>query len=256
MIDLQVIFLFLIGISIGSFLNVLIDRIPSGISPIYGRSKCDFCHKTLPSFDLIPLFSFFYLKGRCRFCRKRLSWQYPFIEALSGIILIAVYFLFHDNWWMVIFNSVLLYSFLVIFVTDLKYRIIPDEINISLLILIVINIIVGGGSVRELLFAFISGFIFFLFFMLLFIVTKGRGIGLGDAKLSFVIGFLLGFPKVVVAFYLAFLTGAFISLILILMGKKTMKSKIAFGPFLVYGTLVSFFFGSQILDIFKKLLFL
>ncbi len=253
MIYLQVIFLFILGISIGSFLNVLIDRIPKGISPIHGRSKCDFCHKVLSWYDLIPLLSFFLLQGQCRYCRKKISWQYPLVETISGMILVANYFFNYSNWWMIFFNYLLLSGFLVIFITDLKYKIIPDQLNIFLVILIVINLILKGTSFEEFFSVFLSGVTIFIFFLLLFLLTKGRGMGLGDVKFSFLMGLLLGFPKILVAFYLAFLTGAVISLILIIRGKKTMKSKIAFGPFLVSATVISFFFGNQIFDMVKNL---
>ena len=140
----------------------------------------------------------------------------------------------------------------VIFLTDLKYRIIPDQV-LMLMILITLSYILFYDF-PSLFTRLVSGLAIFMMFLFLVIVTHGKGMGLGDVKFSFFMGLFLGFPRILVAFYLAFLTGAAVSLILILLGKKTMKSKIAFGPFLVYATAISFYFGDQIWNLFRRFL--
>lgn len=207
----------ILGLAVGSFLNVLIDRLPKGQNVLTGRSRCDYCSKTLRWYELIPLFSFFIQGGRCRRCHKKLSWQYPIVELATGI---AFFYGVHP---------LLFSSLLVIFVADLKYQIIPDS-------MIVIGVIGVIGAIRENFFAAAGAAGFFL---LLYVITRGRGMGLGDVKLAFLMGLILGFPKIVIACYLAFLTGAAVGVILILLGKKRWKSKIAFGPFLVIGTLIA-----------------
>ena len=260
-------FLLILGISIGSFLNVLIDRIPQGKSPFKGRSYCDKCKKTLKWYDLIPLISYLYLKGKCRYCRAHISLYYPLVELVTGAMFIVTFaYIYHlpltiDRF--SIFNSqfsiffyylFILSSFIVIFFTDLKYGIIPDKIlypaavistiyNLSFTIYspivnhqssIINNIFSGAGA--------------FLFFLALYLVTKGKGMGFGDVKLAFLIGIVLGFPKILAALYLAFLTGAICGIILIIWRKKKLKGgTIPFGPFLIIGTVLSLFFGEKIL---------
>jgi len=134
---------------------------------------------------------------------------------------------------------------LVIFVADLKYQIIPD----SMVVMGVIGVIgvIGEKNVA-------SGFGAAAFFLLLWLVTRGKGMGLGDVKLAFLMGLLLGFPNIIIASYLAFLTGAASGVILILLGKKKLKEKIAFGPFLVAGTVIALIWGEQLLTVWRRLL--
>lgn len=245
----MILFLFFIGLVVGSFLNVVIDRLPRGESIIKGRSHCDYCKHKLSWIDLIPIISFFILGRRCRYCKKPISWQYPTIEAATGVMFSLIYISAIPLWQYII---VVFAGLLVIFVTDFKYRIIPDKVLFFItLITLLYSLILAPETVINRL---LSGLIMTIIFLILVMVTKGKGMGFGDVKFSFFMGLFLGFPKIIVAFYLAFLTGAAISLILVLIGKKTMKSKIAFGPFLVWATVVSFFLGNQIFAMFTNLL--
>ena len=206
----------MLGLSVGSFLNVVIDRIPHGKSIIRGRSHCDFCQHQLIWYDLIPLFSFILLKRRCRYCHKLLSFQYPLVELLTGLLFVSTYFLPTLLYYLIIISGLI-----AIFFTDLKYRIIPDQI---LIILIMTALFFEFFLDRLLIFNhLLSGFALFAIFLGLLLLTRGRGMGFGDVKLAFFMGLFLGFPKVMTAFYLAFLTGAVFSLILIVIGRKTMK---------------------------------
>src|SRR3989344_25048 len=135
------IFLFFLGTIIGSFLNVLIDRLPREES-IMGRSHCDHCKKTLSPIDLIPVLSFLFLKGKCRYCGKKLSLQYPGIEILTGVLFVLIYnfkFLIYNsnsNFEFQISNYAIVSCLIVIFFIDLKNQIIPDEMQIALFIFI------------------------------------------------------------------------------------------------------------------------
>ncbi len=254
---MNLIIIFLLGLSIGSFLNVLIDRLPAGESIWIDRSHCDSCRKTLNWYDLIPVISFIILQRKCRNCHKKISWQYPLVEAATGLFFLFTYVSMiritgtdltvpH-----LIYYLILVASLIAIFVTDLKYRIIPDQILIFLTILTVVyQFIYFPQFIKDNL---ISGIISLLFFLMLVIITRGKGMGLGDVKLAFVMGLLLGFPKIIVALYLSFLTGAVVSLILILIHKKSMKSTIAFGPFLVFSTLTTIFYGNYFWQLFQKI---
>lgn len=230
---------FVFGLAIGSFLNVLIDRLSRGKNVITGRSQCDYCGKTLRWFELIPLLSWALQGGRCRRCHKRLSWQYPLVELVTGVGFVI---LAGSYWYWLIFSALL-----VIFIADLKEQIIPD----SMVVVGAIGVIGARGVIGENILAGVGASAFFLF---LWLVTRGRAMGLGDVKLAFFMGLLLGFPGIIVACYLAFLTGAGAGVILILRGKKGLKSKIAFGPFLVLGTGITLVWGQQIIEWWRRLL--
>lgn len=259
-----IIFLFVLGLCFGSFLNVLIYRLPRGL-PITGRSFCPKCKKKIAWYDNIPLFSFILLKGRCRFCYFPISWQYPFVELTTAIftILVVYHTLTYDTR-VTIYLLLIVYALIVIFVSDLRYQIIPDQIIYpAILISLIYNFLLSSTwkeSIRppsrcllvclppsEVFWgALISGFSAAGFFFLLHLLTRGRGMGLGDVKLTALMGLFLGFPKIIVALYLAFLTGALAGVILMISGKKKLGSHIPFGPFLAGVTIVSLFYGEVI----------
>ena len=250
--DITILFIvFILGICVGSFLNVLIDRIPNDESPFRGRSYCDKCKKTLRWYDLIPLLSYLYLKGKCRYCRAQISFSYPLVELITGVMFVLTFFYLKDLRFTIydlrfflnyFYYAFILSSFIVIFFTDLKYGIIPDKILYPA---------VAAAAIFNFQFS-IFNFIFsalgaFIFFLALFLITKGKGMGFGDVKLSFLLGLVLGFPKIIVGLYLAFLTGAIIGSILIIWGEKKLKGgTIPFGPFLIIGAVLSIFFGEKI----------
>src|SRR3989338_671989 len=141
-----------------------------------------------------------------------------------------------------------------IFFADFSYGIIPVEF-VAMIILSSLFLLISypQNLFQNLIVNIITGFLVFSFFLVIFLLTRGRGMGFGDVKLSFAIGLFLGFPKTIVALYVAFLTGMFISIILVLLGKKKLRGdSIAFGPFLVIGAVIGYFFGIQILNLFFK----
>ncbi|HZE86743.1 MAG TPA: prepilin peptidase [Methylomirabilota bacterium] len=239
------VFLFLFGICVGSFLNVVTDRLPNGESIIKGRSHCDFCKKKLGFFDLIPLFSYVFLAGRCRYCQKKLSFYYPLVELLTGLLFIFI--ALHTGMLSETFYYLFIVSTLIIlFFTDLKYGILPFVVIFPTIIISLGYILLTTQSL--LLNDLLSAFGAFLFFLLLFFITKGRGMGFGDVVYVFLMGLLLGFPNIVLGLYIAFLSGAIISLILVLIKRKKLQGgTVPFGPFLVAGTFISLFWGQQIL---------
>lgn len=243
-----------LGFIVGSFLNVLVDRLPKDESVVIGRSHCDKCKKTLAWYDLIPLFSFISLKGKCRYCNTRLSLYYPTIELTTGILFVLV-FLFVSKEssvyqvlsimyiWELLYYLFITSSFIVIFFTDLKYGIIPDKVLFTAILVSFIYILLNTYYLMPILSA-VGACLFFLF---LFLITKGKGMGFGDVKFAFLMGLVLGFPNIIVGLYVAFLTGALIGCILIIWRKRRMfGTAIPFGPFLVFGSLVAIFFGESI----------
>ena len=272
----MMIIILLLGLVIGSFLNILIDRIPKGESPIRGRSYCDKCKKTLKWYDLIPLFSFIILKGKCRYCRASLSWYYSVVELTTGIMFVVTTLFILNNFKFSILNfqSNLNYSItnyqlliplayylfvvsclIVIFFADLKYGIIPDKIIFPAIAVSFLYFLINHSSlIINHLFSAVGAS---LFFLLLFLITKGKGMGFGDVKFAFLMGLILGFPNIIVGLYVAFLTGAIIGCILILWRKKRVfGTAIPFGPFLVIGTLVSIFLGDFLFQNFLRIMVL
>jgi leader peptidase (prepilin peptidase)/N-methyltransferase len=241
------------GLALGSFINVLIDRLPRGESVVFVRSHCDWCRRTLSWYELIPIFSYLVQRGRCRRCRHRLSLQYPVVEIVSALLLITLYRVLLGNATAFIAWGVIALSLFAIFVTDLKYSIIPDSL--------VIAGVIGALYERSLPFRIhgdtpllalvISGIGGSLFLFFLYSVTRGRGMGLGDVKLAFLLGFLSGFPGIAVTLTVAFLTGAGAGVILILTGKKTLKSHVPFGPFLILGQFASLVWGQSMVTWWK-----
>lgn len=244
-----VVFLFILGISVGSFLNVVIDRLPFG-KPITGRSHCDRCGKILSWFDLVPLFSFLFLHGKCRYCQKLLSWYYPIVELTTGILFILTCIIITKivtviTIMQLVFFLFIVSSLIVIFFTDLKYGIIPDKIIYLSIVVTFIYLILNTKYL--ILSHLLSAIGAFLFFLLLFFITRGRGMGLGDVKFAFLQGLLLGWPNILIGVYAAFLTGAVAAIILVVWGKKRFRgSTIPFGPFLVIGTIIALFWGAAI----------
>jgi len=246
---------FILGLFIGSFLNVLSDRLPRQESVIKGRSYCEKCKKTLEWYDLIPLLSFILLKGKCRYCKANLSFYYPFAELITGILFTLTAFFVFNGSQLLIFNfqsllSLIYYllivsSLIVVFFTDLKYGVIPGIIIFFATLISFIYLMLNPQLpiLPHLLSAVGAG----LFFLALYIGTKKRGMGFGDVEVAFLMGLTLGFPDIVVSLYIAFLVGAIIGVIFIFLKKKKISgATIPFGPFLVLGTLSAIFWGGII----------
>ncbi len=276
-------FLFIVGVSLGSFLNVVIDRGVKGQSLIKKRSHCDYCRKTLSPYDLIPVASFFLLGRKCRYCHHKLSWQYPLVELGTGILIPVTYYLSAsistfplDR---IIGNTCPLVStthihsaylllitlfLIVIFMVDLKYQLILDNVITSAIFLTILYYIalilltslnfpmILKPLIVSLLLAFTVGTIVAFFFRFLIFISRGRGLGEGDVKLGFWLGLLLGFPKIIPGLFMAFVLGAIVGLWLVLSGKKKLGQTVPLAPFLVIGSYLSLFFGQQIIDWYLK----
>jgi len=249
---------FILGTIAGSFLNCVIYRLEQGQSFLKGRSHCPQCKHTLSWQDLIPVLSFLFLKGKCRYCKKPISWQYPLVEISTGLI-----FLLISNFQFLISKQFLIFNFLnlfyywiiaafliIIFVYDLKHYIIPDKVVYPAIILVLIFnlqfLIFNQFSIFK--FSILSAFGAALFFLAIVLVSRGKWMGVGDIKLAFLMGLLLGWPDILVALFSAFFIGAIIGTGLIAAGRKKLSSEIPFGPFLVTGTFLALFFGEKFID--------
>lgn len=236
---------FVLGLFVGSFLGVVIDRIPRNEQFSTGRSYCEFCGHTLGTLDLIPVLSYVFLGGRCRYCKAHLSPYYLAVELTTGILFVLTPLLitFTNSAYLSLF-LVIICAFIILFFTDLKYGILPDKIVFPTILAVLLWLLLSHLPLPIHLLSAAGAMVVFL---LIFILSKGKGMGFGDVKLAFLIGLLLGFPLTLISIYLAFLTGAVISIILILIGRKKLKgSTIPFGPFLVVATFLSIYFGEEI----------
>lgn len=272
-------FLFSLGLLFGSFLNVLAirynpDKFILHSDVLGGRSHCPHCGKKLRWFELIPLLSFLVQGGLCRSCKKRLSFQYPLAEFVSGLIFVFVPWRL-DSFataplsiiWTIVFLT-----FLLIALIDLRLRIIPNELNIFLILLALpiiffesigfnalSNSYIGHyallfGGRDTILFSHGLGLICgFLFFMILVAISRGKGMGGGDVKLAAALGFLFGWPDIAIIIPISFILGSLYALPLIISGLKGRKDLLPFGPFLVLASTTVFFFGYQILDFYFSL---
>ncbi len=251
---MELIFVFCLGLLVGSFLNVCAERLPEGESVLWGRSHCDFCKKTLRWYELIPLVSYILQRGRCLRCRKKLSLQYPIMELVTGAGFVALFHYTSGPLLSFIALAGLFSVLLVIFVADLKYQIIPDSMVWAGITFSVMYIYTSGQWPIFIANYLFSAIISTLAFWALWAITRGRGMGLGDVKFAFVMGLFLGYPGVIVAFYIAFLTGAIVGVILMITGKKKWKSKIAFGPFLILGMSIVWVWKDYFLTIWRMFL--
>ena len=262
------IIVFIFGLIIGSFLNCLIYRIEEKQSFLKGRSYCPYCKQTLSWMDLIPVLGFIFLKGKCRYCNKKISFQYPLVEIATAFLFILLlnygsisvfsYSLFSILNFLFL---ILISSFLIIiFIYDLKHFIIPDKIIFPLIGITFLYQLsriwnLESDIFRSWMFLILSAISAFFFFLFLVLITKGKGMGLGDVKLGFFMGLFLGFPDILVALFLAFTIGAIIGITLILLKKKTLKSEVPFGPFLIIGTFIAFFWTQTIINWYFQLFF-
>jgi prepilin signal peptidase PulO-like enzyme (type II secretory pathway) len=279
------IILFVFGLAIGSFLNVVAGRYDGERSlfaaePISGRSYCPHCKQTLRWFELVPLVSFLMQGGKCHRCKTQISFQYPIAELISGFIFVFVpwhimtiagaggfILIGLSLFWILFFETLFVMSLI-----DIRLGIIPDELNGFLFVLaLFFGIFIAGylGLMNHSLFGVFAG-MFGLqgnywmnhlfaaifggaFFGLLILITRGRGMGMGDLKLAVPLGFFLGWPDVMFATAFAFVIGATIGLASIAIGKRTMKGSLPFGPFFALGVMTVFFFGYQLLQWYLRL---
>ena len=243
------IMIFVFGIVIGSFVNVLIYRIPKRENIAIEQSHCMNCGHKLKWYDLVPLFSWLFLRGKCRYCKDKISIQYPLVEAINGIGYVLIFVMCGLNLSSILYS--LCFSMLVaITVIDWRTYEIPLGLNIAILTLGIIQCVLDYGNWKLYLIGMVSvsGFLF-----LLLILTGGRGMGDGDVKLMFAAGLLLGWKKIILALIIGCILGSIIHLILMKVSKK--GRMLAFGPYLSAGILLAILFGDQLISLYIGTLF-
>lgn len=286
-----ILFLFIIGLAIGSFLNVVAfrydpERSVFHLKKLGGRSMCLGCKETLKWYDLVPLLSYLFLLGRCRYCKDKISPQYPIVEFLSGLAFLSPVYFYKvfgaanflatgaSIYWLYVLSAIwvlALLSFILLSVIDFRLYIIPDEINVFIGFLGIVKIIILYlfGKTEILYRSFLGGYAYIfglentlwlnhlaaaifgvLFFGIIIYVTKGAGMGMGDMKLAGALGMLFGWPDIILLIVLSFITGSIFGLIFMAVKKEGLKAAIPFGPFIVLGGLITMFFGESLLKIY------
>ncbi len=245
---MELIFLYIFGLIMGSFLGVIIDRLPKNISIAKGRSRCEYCERDLAALELIPVLSYVLQKGQCRKCKTKLSLRYPLLEILTGLAYVLVY-----NHFGYTLQSILGIAFVSILIVitfiDLDTMIINDRFQIMILIIGIIDAILLKKDILNI----VGGALIISIPLLILAMTTG-GIGGGDIKLMFVSGIYLGFYNIIAAFVFGVVVGGIYGIVVLIKKSKSRKDAIPFGPFLAIGLFFGLVYGTQFIQWYVSLL--
>lgn len=258
MTTLSYVYVFIFGAITGSFLNCLIWRLHKKES-LLGRSYCPKCQQQIAWYDNFPIFSYLFLGGKCRHCKKNISIQYPLVELICALLFTLA---FYNNFQFsfiaagqasvdhkLILNLIkdwfVIAVMIIIFIYDLRWYLILDSVSLPACLVIFALNLLAGDSWQNLL---ISGIIGGSFFLIQFVISKGKWIGGGDIRLGLLIGLILGWPNVLVAIFIAYFIGSIVGVGLIISGRKKWGSKVPMGIFLTVATIIALFWGDIIMD--------
>ncbi|WP_096202817.1 prepilin peptidase [Bacillus sp. FJAT-45350] len=245
------IYLFIFGLVLGSFYNVVGLRVPVEESIVKPRSHCPNCKRTLTALDLVPVFSYLLIRGKCRGCGLKISPLYPLMELSTGLLFVLAYYFIGLQWELLV--ALLFISMLVIiFVSDVRYMLIPDKILLVFApMFLVLRVFVAPLSPWwDMLLGAVVGF---TLLFIIAVVSRG-GMGGGDIKLFAVLGLVLGLQDVLLAFFLSTLFGTIFGIAGLLTGKVKRGKPMPFGPYIVLGTILTYFFGQDIIQWYFDLL--
>lgn len=241
---MESVLVFILGLCIGSFLNVCIYRIPLDISVVTPRSHCPHCKQTLGWLDLLPIVSYVLRWGKCRYCGEGIPLRYPLVELGTGLGYLTLWWHFGATLEFITYTY--LFSGLVVCsLIDYDHKIIPDAINLILLL--------GGipllayQSLGILINGVMGALVGFGLLFLIALLSKG-GMGGGDIKLAGVLGLYLGWPQILITLFLSFIIGSVVGLMWVVLKKQSLKSVLPFGPFLCIATLIVMLWGAEILE--------
>lgn len=242
--------MFIIGTIFGSFFNVVGLRVPKKMQFSTGRSFCPTCKKTLSYYELIPVLSYLIQGGKCRHCKTNISFVYPLIEVITGILYAFSYYKFGFS--IEFITALLLMSMLMILtVTDINYMLIPNKILLFFLPLFIVMRIINPLNPW---YSSITGSIVIIILLAVIIIISNGGMGAGDMKLFGVLGIVLGLFNVLLTFFIASLVGAVVGGILIGFKIIERRQPIPFGPYIVIATIVTYFYGDDIINTYLDLL--
>jgi len=238
------IIIIILGLIIGSFLNVVIYRLPLKKSIIFPSSHCPNCETKLKYYDLIPVFSFIFSKGRCRYCEEKIPIQYPIVELLTGLLFLLAFLNYGLASEFIIF-IILISSLIVVSFIDIKYQIIPNEITFSF---------IPFGLIFSLVFNHISfvnsllGLVIPAGLLLLIAFIYKKGMGIGDVKLIGMIGVFIGWQYALISIFIGALFGSIYGIYMMVSGKMTRETRIPFGPFISLGAVIMILYGDVLLN--------
>jgi leader peptidase (prepilin peptidase) / N-methyltransferase len=245
---IALVFIAILGLCVGSFLNVIIARIPEGRSIVRPGSACPRCGKLIAWYDNLPVLSYMLLRGRCRSCREPISWRYPAVEIICGVLFVLAYRRFEP---VLTLPSalVLLAGLVAITAIDLDHQIIPDVLSLpGIAVGILFSLAPGGiGWVPSLLGVLLGGGVFAVIIVASTLVLGQAGMGVGDVKLGAMLGAFLGWKLALLSILLSTLLGGPLAAGLLVTGRKGRKDPIPFGPFLALGGFISLFWGDALL---------
>jgi prepilin signal peptidase PulO-like enzyme (type II secretory pathway) len=270
---MKFVILVLLGLCFGSFVNALVYRLHEqkrtkknkNLSVLHGRSMCVHCHHTLAWYDLLPVLSWLLLGGKCRYCKKPISAQYPIVELFTAGLFVLSYSVWphgFEQLGVVLFSFwlVFLVGFMAMAVYDLHWMLLPDKLTYPLTALAVIQVLIHATMAQDFGVIANAGLGFLAvggFFYILFQISKGKWIGGGDVKLGFLLGLLVGgFIEGLMVVFVASLIGTFAMAPLMIMRKQSLQKRIPFGPFLIAATIIVYMFSARIIDWYQTQLFL
>ncbi len=246
MITLVTIWVFILGLIFGSFLNVLLWRLPEG-KGIGGRSKCRSCHHTLAWYDLIPILSFIYLRGKCRYCDTPIHIRYPVVELATALSLV-LFMIFRQP--ALNADSIITAFIIVVLVSlvffDFLYFILPDVLILPAATIYLAYDIMRVPNVASYI---ITGLLLAAFFAIIYAVSKGRSLGFGDVKLALLIGLVLGYPLGFIAVIGGIWLASIVALLLMFLKRVGPKDAIPLGSFLALSTIICIIFYNEVLPI-------
>jgi len=274
---MPLLFSVLIGLAIGSFLNVCISRIPQGQSVVHPRSRCPQCRKPIAGYDNVPVLSWVLLGGRCRNCKKKISIRYPMTEALTAVVSVLIYFKYDLGLEFAVYFAFAAALIVLAFI-DADHRILPDPITlnglwIGLLVSLVIflpapllaRLLQSAGFsfpsdrlvsfVASVVGAIVGGGILWAVGEAYFRVRGVEGMGFGDVKMMAMVGAFLGTPRTVFTIMAGSLLGSIIGLVMMRFGGKDKEYELPFGTFLSLGAIVALLYGDTLIDLYKKTMF-
>lgn len=259
------VFLFVLGAAMGSFANATVWRLRHNRNFLSERSECEYCHHVLAPADLIPMVSWLWLRGRCRYCHVPLSVQHPLTELTVGVLFAVSYI-----WWPGGFHNppdtvsfilwlIYLVGLTILFLYDLHWQLLPDKVLFPLIAIAIAEVGLvhawwGHEGLLPLVQAGAGIVVVAGFFCALYLMSKGRWIGFGDVKLGVFMGLVLGMPGSVFALFSSYYIAAAVVLPLFVTKTVTRQSKVAFGPFLIAALVLCFFFTDTLADWWQSLL--
>jgi len=243
-------FVLMAGLVIGSFLNVLIYRLPRGKQFLVGRSSCPNCGNTIRWYHNIPVLSYLWLCGKCAYCRKPISFRYPLVELLNGV---GYLYFFWEHAWSVDFGifAFLTSTLIVIFFIDLDHQLIPDSITLpGIIVGVGVSVIPGGTSpVQSLIGLLVGGGALYLIALLGDWLFRKDSMGGGDVKMAAMLGAFLGWQKVLFIFLASAAIGLVVSVIIMSFSKKLRQTRVVpFGPFIALAAVAAIVWGDVLID--------